>query len=191
MKRLLKVIYKQYCKTVGRIMLNISNHIDSCIITYQKSKFKHCGKDVSIALGRGIYTYSTISIGDDVFIGANAVMQSKYNEIKIGNHVAFGPCVHIFGANHDIYHVGQYMKSIGTKDNGDIIIEDDCWIGSNVTILRGVHIGRGSVIGAGAVVSKDVPPYSIYTGIHDVKVRKRFSDDDIKLHETMLNGKSE
>ena len=47
----------------------------------------------------------------------------------------------------------------------DVVIEDDCWIGCNVTVLSGVTIGRGSIVAAGAVVNKDVPPYSIVGGV--------------------------
>ena len=176
---------------MGRLFLGFSRLMESCVVEYQKTRFKSCGENVSIALGRGIFTYESISIGNDVFIGANAIMQAKYDEIIIGSHVAFGPCVHIFGANHDIYRKGEYMKSAATKNNGNIVIEDDCWVGSNATILRGVRIGKGSVIGAGAVVSKDIPPYSIYTGIPDARLRKRFSDEDIELHERILAAKAE
>ena len=159
--------------------------INHCRDVYKNSQFKEVGKNVSIAEG-GIFTYHTISIGSDVFIGANAIMQSRHGRIIIGNHVAFGPCVHIFGGNHEINEVGKYMKSLSSHDDGEVVIEDDCWIGSNVTILRGVRIGKGSVIGAGAVVSKDVPPYSVYTGVPDVKIRRRFTDEQIALHESLL-----
>ena len=152
---------------------------------YNRTKFKSCGDDVIINAG-GIFTYENISIGSDVFIGANAIMQSRHGEIIIGNHVAFGPCVHIFGGNHTIDVVGKYMRSLSTNNDGQVIIEDDCWIGSNVTILRGVCIGRGSVIGAGAIVSKSVPPYTIYTGNPEVRQRRRFNDEEIIRHEEML-----
>ena len=78
------------------------------------------------------------------------------------------------------------MKSLSTQNDGQVVIEDDCWIGSNATILKGVRIGRGSVIGAGAIVSKDIPPYSIYTGVPEVKIRRRFTDAQIEQHEKLL-----
>lgn len=172
-------------KVAGRFFLKVKNLFSGCIYQYNNSRFKACGKNVRINSG-GIFTYHTISIGSDVFIGANAIMQSRHGEIIIGNHVAFGPCVHIFGGNHEINEVGKYMKSLSTQNDGQVVIEDDCWIGSNATILKGVRIGRGSVIGAGAIVSKDIPPYSIYTGVPEVKIRRRFTDAQIEQHEKLL-----
>lgn len=172
-------------KIAGYVFLKIKNIFSGCIQYYNKSRFKMCGNHVSINVG-GIFTYETISIGSDVFIGANAIMQSRHGEIIIGNHVAFGPCVHIFGGNHEIHEVGKYMKNLSTQNDGQVVIEDDCWIGSNVTILRGVRIGKGSVIGAGAIVSKNIPPYSIYTGTPEVKIRRRFTDEQIEKHERLL-----
>lgn len=172
-------------KTAGYVFLKIKNIFCGCIQQYNKSRFKACGDNVRINAG-GIFTYETISIGSDVFIGANAIMQSRHGEIIIGNHVAFGPCVHIFGGNHEIHEVGKYMKNLSSQNDGQVVIEDDCWIASNVTILRGVRIGKGSVIGAGAIVSKDIPPYSIYTGVPEVKIRKRFTNDQIEQHEKLL-----
>lgn len=64
----------------------------------------------------------------------------------------------------------------GTTEN-DIIIEDDVWIGYGTTILAGVHIGTGCIIGAGSIVAKNLPPYSVYAGNKIIK--KRFSDEII------------
>ena len=169
----------------GKIFLKISSLFNGCSEAYKRTKFKAIGENVSINKG-GIFTYENITIGSDVFIGAYAIMQSRYDEIIIGNHVAFGPCVHIFGGNHEIHTMGVYMKSTSTYNNGKVVIEDDVWIGSNVTILKGVRIGRGSVVAAGAIVSIDVPPYTIYSGVPDVKMRERFTEEEIIKHEEML-----
>ncbi len=66
------------------------------------------------------------------------------------------------------------------------MIEDECWVVSNVTILRDVCIGKECVIGAREIVSKNVPLYSIYTGVLETKIRRRFTDEQIILHEKML-----
>lgn len=62
------------------------------------------------------------------------------------------------------------------------------WIGCNVTILKGVTIGRGSVVAAGAVVTKSCPPYSIIAGVPAKFIRQRFTDDEITKHEKILYG---
>ena len=69
----------------------------------------------------------------------------------------------------------------------DVFIEDDVWVGANSTILKGVRIGRGAIIAAGAVVNKDVPPYTIVGGIPAKVISLRFKNlDEVKLHERTL-----
>lgn len=173
---------------LGKCMSKISSVTYALISKYQKTLFKKCGDNVDIQKNC-IFTYKTVSIGNNVFIGANAVMQSNSGEIIIGNHIAFGPGVHIFGGAHDFSTVGVYMKNNCVKNTGKIIIEDDCWIGSNVMILPKVNIGKGSVIGAGSIVTKDVPPYSIYVGTPQTKViRSRFTKEEITEHERILQS---
>ena len=77
------------------------------------------------------------------------------------------------------------QKMIGSSDvrpskAGRIIIGNACWLGDNCTVLRDVHVGDGAVIGAGAVVTKDVPPFSIVAGIPAKVVRYRFTENVIK-----------
>lgn len=67
-----------------------------------------------------------------------------------------------------------------------VIIEDDVWCGANVTILKGVTIGRGSVVAAGAVVTKSFPPYSIIGGVPAKLLKMRFTPEEIEQHEKML-----
>lgn len=101
----------------------------------------------------------------------------------------FGPGVHIHGGNHKIDEIGRLLKHTSQKKQGDdkqVTIEDDCWIGANTIILSGVTVGKGSVVGAGSVVTKDIAPYSIYTGAPERKVRQRFTQEQIETHERML-----
>lgn len=79
----------------------------------------------------------------------------------------FGPNCYLFAENHVFTEVDSTIKSQGVKQKG-IVVEDNCWIGSNVVILDVVTVGRGSVIGAGTLISKDVPQDSV---IFDKKVK--------------------
>ncbi len=85
-----------------------------------------------------------------------------------------GPEVLIYTQNHDFSRTDITMDQQGWADEKPVVIEDDVWIGSRVIILPGVTIGKGSVIGASAVVTKSVPPYSVVAGnpAKIVKTRK-------------------
>ena len=76
------------------------------------------------------------------------------------------------------------------ENDAPVIIEDDVWLGCNVTILKGVTIGRGSVVAAGAVVTKSCEPYSLIAGVPARVIKKRFSAEVIVEHERMLNANS-
>jgi acetyltransferase-like isoleucine patch superfamily enzyme len=128
-----------------------------------------------------------------VSIGQGCCFQSAHGEIIIGNHVMFGPNVHVHGGNHIFDKVGVYMKEIDSKkvgDDGQVIVEDDCWIGSCAIILKGVRIGRGSIIGAGSIVTKDIPAYSIYTGVPTNHIRSRWDENTIIEHEKLLKERA-
>jgi maltose O-acetyltransferase len=155
------------------------------------SRLKKCGNNVYI--GRNCYlTPNTISIGEDVYIGHGCTIQSTNSEIIIGDHVMFGPNVAVHGGNHRTDVIGRYMKSIRLEekrsgiDDKNVIIEDDVWIGDGAIILQGVVIGTGSVVGAGTVISKDIPPYSIVTTKSDLRIRTRFTDEQLSIHINML-----
>ena len=103
---------------------------------------------------------NNITVGDNVFFNTNCVLLDAF-EISIGNNVFIGPGVGIYTSNHDM----DYEKRRNYIEFGmPIVIEDDVWIGGNAVILPGVRIGYGSVIGAGAIVSKSIPPKSRVIG---------------------------
>lgn len=116
-------------------------------------------------LGAGLIMGEHSSIGPYGYVGCSG-------KIVIGNNVMLGPKCSLFAENHNFSNTEISIKSQGVNQKG-IIIEDDCWIGSNVIILDGVTIGRGSVIGAGTLVTKDVPVNSVVTDIREKRTRER------------------
>ena len=139
----------------------------------------------------GQYTFSTISVGDDVALGEGAYLIAGRSRILIGNHVMFGPEVTIRGGNHRTDVVGRFMKSIRDEekrpeDDLGVVIEDDVWVGTRAVILSGVRIGRGAVVGAGAVVTRSVPPYAIVVGNPARLLRFRWDVNTIIEHERHL-----
>ncbi len=116
---------------------------------------------------------ATIIIGDDVGISTNVmVIADCGGTIKIGNHVLIASNVVIRAANHNYKKRSELIKNQG-HTSGTIIIGDDVWIGSNAVILPNVNIGNGVVVAAGAVVTKDVDPYSVVAGVPAKKIGER------------------
>lgn len=139
------------------------------------------------------YSYRNIEVGDDVSIGPGATFLASESKIIIGNKVLFGPNVTIVGGNHNTSIVGRFMYDIHEKrpeDDQDVIIENDVWVGSGATILKGVRVGRGSIIAAGAVVNKDVLPYTVVGGIPAKIITLRFdTTETISKHDALLYPK--
>jgi acetyltransferase-like isoleucine patch superfamily enzyme len=150
--------------------------------------FIKCGRNVKIGYGCQL-SHECIELGDDVYIGPGATFMSGISIIRIGNKVMFGPNVTIMGGDHRTNVIGSYMYDVKEKmpeNDRDVVIEDDVWIGANALILKGVTIGRGSIIGAGSIVVKNVPPYSIYVGSPPMKIRSRWDNATIAIHEHQL-----
>lgn len=156
------------------------------------SQLADCGSNVYIDGKNSFFTTHLISIGSDVYVGPGADFGGLTKPIRIGSKVRIGPNVSIRTDNHDISRIGRYMYDVHDRrpeDEGEIVVEDDVWIGTRVIILKGVHIGRGSVIAAGTIVTRSVPPYSIVAGRARGRVlRQRWSDEEIAYHEKLLYG---
>jgi acetyltransferase-like isoleucine patch superfamily enzyme len=138
-----------------------------------------------------------ISIGDFTFIGSGTRIET--NTESIGKFCSIAPDVKIGVGPHPINYFSTspvfYSKSRGyVKEDlfdeyklmGYTVIEHDVWIGANAVILAGVRVGTGSVIGSGAVVTKDVEPYAIAGGVPAKLIKYRFSQ---KLIEKLLKSK--
>jgi len=108
-----------------------------------------------------IRSNAKIVIGEGTTINRNCCILAK---VMIGKDCSIAPNVVIAGSNHKFNEIEVSVKKQGVIMNG-IIIEDDVWISANATILDGVTIGKGSVIAAGAVVNKDVPPLTVVGGV--------------------------
>lgn len=154
-----------------------------------RSAFKKHGKHF-IFDPNGFYNFENIEVGDDVSIGDGALFLCSDSKIIIGNKVMFGPKVSVIGGDHNTTEIGKFMYDIHEKKPGDdldVVFEDDIWVGTGAIILKGVRIGRGSIIAAGALVNKEVHPYTIVGGIPAKKISNRFQDFDTLLnHDAAL-----
>lgn len=134
------------------------------------------GKSCSVAPGAVIQ--GNVTLGENCSVQAYSVLvgygnaQNPTGEIRIGNNVRIAPHVMMIAANH-VYRDPTVPICQQGLDPKPIVIEDDVWIAGRVSILAGVTVGKGSVIAAGAVVTKDVPPYSVMAGVPAKRIKER------------------
>ena len=115
----------------------------------------------------------SIEIGDNTNISANCMLISE-TRLSIGSNVLIaGMCYVIAGGNHGIERTDIPIIAQPMVSKGGVRIEDNCWLGANVTVLDGVTIGRDSVIGAGSVVRRDIPEFTVAVGSPATVVKKR------------------
>lgn len=128
-----------------------------------------CGKNVDIS--KNIRVSHHTKLGNNSGIGVGSLF---YGHVTIGDNVMIGPQCWIYTQNHETSRTDIPMRLQGPQKERPVVIGDDVWIGGRVTILPGVKIGGGSIIGAGAVVSKDIPEYAVAVGnpAQVVKYRK-------------------
>ncbi len=113
--------------------------------------------------------FSNVSLGDHSIIGRDNDFNCLLAKVKIGSYVMTGPEVMFITGDHRMDVVGRRMIEISNdeklpENDQDIIVEDDVWIGARSIILKGVTIGRGAVVAAGSIVTKNVEPYSVVGG---------------------------
>lgn len=151
---------------------------------------KH-GEDITIGENVNICGYSNLTLGSHVYINDGARFLCSEAPIYIGNYCLLGPEVMIITGNHRIDKIGEYMYNVTDKlpeNDEPVIINDDVWIGARAILLKGANIGKGSVIAAGAIVTGNVPEYSIYYSKD--KIRPRFNGEELEIHkkELKVNG---
>ncbi|EKN07551.1 DapH/DapD/GlmU-related protein [Parabacteroides johnsonii] len=173
-------IYRTYCsfdrKKLGFCDLSVTIDLP-CIIDNPSNVFLYEG----VCLGR-----ARISTTHGKFIMKREAGAAEGLMVRTGNHMIVKGHFH-----HEITDDIKIKSGELSKYDGDVIVGEDAWIGCNVTLLYGAIIGRGATIAAGAVVTKEVPPYAIWGGVPAKHIRFRWSIDEIIEHENILYKESE
>lgn len=143
-----------------------SNHIRKWLYMGLGAKI---GKKVVIHFETEIRGYENLTIGQGCIIGDNAILDAR-NGLTLGHNINISSNVSIYTLQHD--HRNPYFLCNNEKKMS-VEIDDRAWLGANVIILPGVHIGEGAVCCAGCVVTKNVPPYSVVAGIPAKHVNER------------------
>lgn len=135
-----------------------------------KKSFAACGDNVTLGRRFEIAGESNISMGHDVYLGPGATLLTTRAKIRLGNYVMSGPNLTIITGDHRSDILDKPMMVLEESDkipenDQDVVIEDDVWLGSSVTVLKGVRISSHCIVAAGAVVTKNVEPeFSIWGG---------------------------
>ena len=157
------------------------------------SKFGFVGKNTNIDKSiKG--TLNNVYVGHNSYVGSNSFFNCLLAKVIVGNYVCIADDVVFVTGNHKTNVLGEYIINNKKTSNDadldrDIVIEDDVWVGTRAIILKGVRIGKGSIVGAGSVVTKDVPPYSVVGGNPAKVIKKRFTDEEIIEHEKLIKEK--
>lgn len=186
-----------FCKKHKGKRVFIGKHV-----TIKSKKLIKCGRGVSIgdncyfdALSHGGVTFGnnvsfsrnctiectgvlrelgeSLIVEDGVGIASGAFISVR-GPVHIGKDTIIGPNINIYSENHNYSDLNKPIRLQGETRKG-VVIGEDCWIGGNVTIFDGVHIGKGSIIAAGAVVNKEIPENTIVGGVPAKVIRKRIS----------------
>lgn len=140
-------------------------------VQFDYGAFTKFGKNFYANFNFTVLDCCPVTIGNDVFVGPNcSLMTPVHALLPEDRNVRFRPD----GSAYDL----EYAKPI--------VIKDNCWLASNVTVTGGVTIGEGCVIGAGSVVTRDIPPYSFAAGVPCRVIRKITKDDAIALKKELF-----
>lgn len=165
---------------------------------YQKRyRHQHPTNDV---YPMNLFPEEVLSLGKYSYGELNVVTFNNKTHLTIGNYVSIAQHVtFLLDVEHNPKHISTFAfkeKTLGESkpeafSKGDIVVDDDVWIGYGATILSGVHIGQGAVVAAGAVVTHDVPPYAIVGGVPAHLIKYRFIPDIINIFLTIDYSKLE
>ncbi|MGE9292474.1 MAG: acyltransferase [Puniceicoccales bacterium] len=135
-------------------------------------KLARFGKGSSIRPHSYLVETQHIEIGERVVIRPHTMlMADDQARIIIGDDVLIGAGVHMYVNNHRYDRADTLIAEQGYYPSEDVVVEDDVWIGANAILLPGVRVGRHSVIAAGSVVTKSVPPYTVFGGVPARKLK--------------------
>jgi acetyltransferase-like isoleucine patch superfamily enzyme len=157
-----------------------------------RSLAKKVGNDLEVGANVGFKHLETFQIGNNVFIGESVYLQGRLNgvakigdgcwigpqayldarNLELGKHVGWGPGAKVLGSEHTAIPIDEPVISTTLRCK-PVVVEDWADIGTNAVILPGVRIGKGAIIGAGAVVNKDIPQFTVAAGVPAKFIRNR------------------
>jgi len=185
----IRAIFKNPYGYLFRLIYLIYRFFSNILYSFLLKKY---GEKSSVHPLASIRNHKNISIGDNVIINKNVIIWVEslslgnniqinpntciYGRVIIGSNVMIAPNCMIASGNHDIEINNEPMITQKCTTKGPIRIGDDVWIASNSVLLDGISVGNGAIIGAGSIVTKDVPPMAIVIGNPAKIIRYRYDE---------------
>ncbi len=123
-----------------------------------------------VELGKG---EGSLHVGSNTYIQSGCILNAFVGHIIIGANCLIGARCALMPYQHGFADIHHSVREQPLTSRGDVVIEDNVWLGLNVSVMDGVTIGQGAVVGAGAVVTKDIPPYAVAGGVPARVIRFR------------------
>lgn len=179
---------------IRALIVAAGRRLQTAIKAFACRKVLSHGNDLHLGARTRIWAPDHVRMGNQVYVGKDVHIEAN---CRIGNYCLLANRVAILGRHdHDFSAVGfpvRFSPWIGSNRfpnqyaNEEAVIEDDVWLGYGAIVLTGVTVGRGCVVAAGSVVTRDIPPYSIAAGVPAKVIGKRFDDQPtIDRHEAAI-----
>lgn len=166
-------------------MRSLLNKMRNFLLFHIRYPWVKYGRNVHVQWSTKMWSpHRKIVFGNNVGLGFHCDINT---DLIIGNNVLVASRVGFLARDaHDHRAIGFSIFDAPRIDRHEIVIEDDVWIGWGVIVLSGVRIGRGAIIAAGSVITKDVPPYAIMGPLPASEIGRRFNSQEISRHEAVL-----
>ena len=177
---------------IGTRTIEIGDNVRIYSGTYMSNRGNKICLESNVSIDRGVDIRAHdrpdghIHIGEHSYLGPYVCMAGP-GFIKIGRDCMIGSHSSLYANNHIFAGPNQRFREQGISTEG-IVIEDDCWLGTGVRVLDGVTIGKGSIIGAGSVVTKDIQPFSVAVGVPARTIKKRDGKEITKLTASQMQS---
>ena len=170
---------------LSRVLLGEGKEVLKQVRAWVLVRFRYRGARVgkSFHVGQSVSIGPGFIAGDYVYVGPQSQLPPH---VHVGNYSSLSACVAIVGSDHNYDNPGVPIVFSGRPPSCVTTIGADVLIGHGAILLRGITIGNGAVVGASAMVTKDVPPYAIVAGTPAKILRYRFDERERAVHEAML-----
>ena len=162
------------------------------------SYFPHIDSTAYVGANVRVYNKENFIMEEHTKVDHNAIIMNTNAKFIVHKYSGGMLNLVVITGNHPMV-IGKFYRTVSKKKDGidislydkDVVVDEDVWVGANATLLCGVHIGRGAVVGAGAVVTKNVPPYSLVGGVPAKPIKFKWTIDEILQHESMVYSEEE